>query len=153
MRRRRCDIARFAATRIPMKVRAAYNNQVDLMRKSNLFFEYDGNSYLVSQIVIRKSGEDTVYRLYGTRDAESGAVTHSQDVPGDYDLQVKRIIQRPDLFRYFILVSAPILTLVAFYFWIPLLSHGYSSLSSLFLPLVFTVLAILCWQVFRDVWL
>jgi len=142
------------ATRVIMKTRAAYNKQVDLLRKCHVFFQHNGSDYLVSQIVFHKNGEDTIYSLYGTSVTGSDPINYSQDVPGDYDLRVKRIIQKHDLYRYLILISAPALTLLAIYRWRPVFESGmFFSPTALVLPVIITVLAIICWQVFRDQWL
>ncbi len=65
-----------------MKTLGAYNRQVELMRRCNVCFHHNGNAYLLSQIVLRKSDENKVYLLYGTRTTEAGPVTHFQDVSG-----------------------------------------------------------------------
>jgi hypothetical protein len=136
-----------------MKTSAAYRNQVELMRKCNLFFEHNGSDYLVSQIVIRKNGQDTIYRVYGTCVTASDPVSHCQEVPGDYNLKVKRIIQKHDLYRYFLLVAAPALSYLAIYLWRPIFKYGQFDVTSLVPPMIVTILAIICWQMVRELWL
>ncbi len=132
-----------------MKTSAAYNDQVELMRKCNLFYEHDGSKYLISQIIVRKIGEDTVYRLYGSSVTDADSGSHYQDVPGSYNLKVQRLIQKRDIFRYLMFIAAPILTLITLYVWYRIL-NGRDSLIYYGLAIAGTILSVFFWQVIRD---